>query len=207
MIYEVLNFLKLQLEQLLLDGKKAGEPLISLSNPWSNTEQNQKSSFQNSISLINIDEERIFKTQEMPRKVFNEALKKSYQWQEPDIKLNLYLLISSYHRNYNDSLKVISKIAGFFQRKNVFRRTENGKIIHEEIPENCEKIIVELFNTGFEQQNQIWASLSTGYLPSLVYRVRMLAIDTMPPSKASLIEEIKFELDDKKTLEDKKQKS
>jgi hypothetical protein len=200
MIYEVINFLRAQLEELLLDGKKAGEPLINLSSPWSNTEQNQKSSFQNSISLINIEEERIFKSQEMTRRVSDDRNKKSYEWREPDIKLNLYLLISSYHRNYNDSLKVISKIAGFFQRKNVFRRAENGRVINEGMPDNCEKIIVELFSTGFEQQNQIWASLSTGYLPSLVYRVRMLVIDTMPPSDARQIEEIEFTLKDKKQL-------
>ena len=65
MLYEVLNFLKEQLEFYVSEGRKTGEPLIQLSNPWSNNDDNHKSSFLNSISLINVEEEKIFKKEDI----------------------------------------------------------------------------------------------------------------------------------------------
>jgi len=58
MIYDVLNFLKLQLESYI--GRTNGEPIIELSGPWSSNDPNSKSSFLNSISLINVEEEKNF---------------------------------------------------------------------------------------------------------------------------------------------------
>jgi len=40
-----------------------------------------------------------------------------------------------------------------------------------------EKVLVELFTVDFDQQNQIWGSLSTGLIPSVIYKVRMIVFD------------------------------
>ena len=40
-----------------------------------------------------------------------------------------------------------------------------------------EYLIVELYSLSFEQQNQLWASLGGKYMPSVVYKVRLVVID------------------------------
>lgn len=172
MIYEVLNYLKIKLESFLTDGRAAAEPIISLSNPWSNNNNNNNgASFLNSISLINIEEEKIFKAQ---LQHITQKKNGSYTTREPDLKLNLYLLVSAYNKNYEDALKFISRVVTYFQSNNVFIKN-NGAA--DGLPEGVEQIIIELYTAAFEQQNQIWASLSTGYLPSVIYKVRMITID------------------------------
>lgn len=189
MIYDVLHFLKGRLEASLAEGRTPSEPLIVLSNPWSNNDSNKSSSFLNSLSLINVEEEKVFKTQ-MPSMVQGD--KGQYYRKEPDIKLNLYLLMSAYHKNYEDALKFLSRVVLFFQANDVF---EKSSVVSNksELPEGVEKIIVELYTAGFEQQNQIWASLSTGYIPSVIYKVRMLILDgVITDQRVSPITEIKL---------------
>jgi hypothetical protein len=188
MIHEVLSFLKQQLETCLSEGRSSAEPLIVLSNPWSNSDSNKSSSFLNAISLINVEEEKIGKTQ-VPSVVRKEN--GQYYKKEPDIKVNLYIMISAYHRNYEDSLKFLSRVIRFFQANSVFGDSPLRQARKEDPPDGIGKIIVELYTAGFEQQNQIWASLSTGYVPSLIYKVRMIIIDNPPADeRVNLVTEI-----------------
>ncbi|HZE86387.1 MAG TPA: DUF4255 domain-containing protein [Puia sp.] len=189
MIYDVLYFLKQRLEAWLTEGRASAEPLIMLSNPWSNNDSNKNSSFLNAISLINVEEEKVFKTQ-MPAVVQREN--GNYYKKEPDIKLNLYLMVSAYHKNYEDGLKFLSRVISFFQAHNVFEKKPGKPGRKDDLPERVEKIVVELYTADFEQQNQIWASLSTGYIPSVIYKIRMIIIDNAATDeRISLITEIK----------------
>jgi hypothetical protein len=164
MIYDVLNFLKQRLEAFLSEGRASAEPLIVLANPWSNNDSNKSASFLNAFSLINVEE------------------------------VNLYVLISAYHKNYDDGLKFLSRVLRFFQMNPVFENTPGGLSRKEELPEGVEKIIVELYTAGFEQQNQIWASLSTGYIPSVIFKIRMIIIDAAVDRAVSVVREIKTNL-------------
>ena len=178
MIFEVLNYLKLRLNLFFSEGRKSAEPLIVLSNPWTNNDSTKGASFLNAISLINIEEEKIFKSQ-VPSVTYKDQSKKLYTTREPELKLNMYIMISSYNKSYEDALKFISRVVGYFQSKNVFAKANED----DDVPEYVDRIIIELYTAGFEQQNQIWASLSTGYIPSVIYKVRMLTIDSGEESK------------------------
>lgn len=189
MIYDVLNFLRQRLETALSEGRTPAEPLMVLSNPWSNNDSNKGSSFLNAMSLINVEEEKIFKTQ-VPAVVRKEN--GQYYRKEPDLKLNLYVLISAYHKNYEDGLKFLSRVVSFFQANNVFQNQQGTLARKEDLPAGIDKIIAELYSAGFEQQNQIWASLSTGYVPSVIFKIRMIIIDSAPAEqRVSPITEIK----------------
>lgn len=182
MIYDVLNFLKERLTNFISENKKSGEPMLVLANPWSANDANQRSAnFLNAMTIVNIEEEKIFKTQEPP--IIRRG--NTYVKREPDIKLNLYVLVSAYNKNYEEALKFIAKVVSFFQQHSVFVRTEKEK----DFPEGCERIIAELYTATFEQQNQIWASLSMGYMPSVIYKIRMFIIDGPPaPEEHQLIQ-------------------
>src|SRR6187401_2726427 len=119
MIYEVLNFLKLKLESFVSEKRSGKEPLITLSNPWSDNNDNKNSSYLNSMSLLNIEEEKTFVSQ--GHKIV-QGKDGGYYRKEPDLKLNLYLLISAYNKNYEDALKFISKVVSFYQQNSVFQK-------------------------------------------------------------------------------------
>jgi len=124
------------------------------------------------VSLINIEEERVFKDQQTEFRNANGE----YERYNPEIKLNLYMLICSHYvttdnpPTYEDGLKQLSRIVSFFQGKNVFTPDSSPSM-----DPNLKKLIVELYSYTFEQQYNFWSILGAKYLPSALYRVRLLA--------------------------------
>lgn len=175
MIFGILNFLKLQLDTHLSGGSQAAaEPLVVLSNPWSNNEANKGNFYLNALSLINIEEEKVFKPQQQQIQQIDDF---RYSMKPPELYLNLYLLISTYNKNYEDALKFISRVVSYFQVQHIFDKAGSNRAIAEAMPDGVERIVMELYTASFEQQNQIWAALSTGYLPSVIYKVKSVVID------------------------------
>jgi hypothetical protein len=129
------------------------------------------------LSLINIEEDRIFKDQQT-RKVNDSG---ETQYMNPELRLNLYILISSNFQDtvaddptddYAEGLKQLSYIISFFQAKNVFT-PENTPLLSS-IDPDIEKLIVELYSYSFEQLYNFWTVVGTKYLPSVLYKVRLL---------------------------------
>jgi len=123
------------------------------------------------LSLINIEEEKIFKAQ-LQQQLRNGD---DVQLANPEIRLNLYLLAAvnpgAGMDDYRDALNKLTRILEFFQAKNFFEKAENPSL------DPIEELIVELHTLSFEQQNQLWASLGTKYMPSVIYKVRLVVIN------------------------------
>jgi len=119
------------------------------------------------LTLVNVEEERVVKSQ----KSVTIATDRQVSHINPEIKLNLYMLITANFNNYNTGLGFLSGAIRFFQSKNVFTH-ENTPDLHPDI----EKLIAELYSLNFEQQNHLWSSLGAKYLPSVMYRLRMITI-------------------------------
>ncbi len=124
------------------------------------------------MSLINIEEERVFKEQRFNYR--NDA--GDIEQYNPEIKLNLYVLFcanyvntSTTDMNYKEGLKQISNIIAFFQGKNVFTNA-NTPLMDAKL----KQLIVELYSYTFEQQYNFWSILGAKYLPSVLYRVRLV---------------------------------
>lgn len=129
------------------------------------------------VSLINIEEDRIYKDQKTT--IINEQ--GNVEHLNPEIKLNLYILISANFQNndqndssddYVEGLKQLSFIISFFQAKNVFT-PENSPNLASYDP-NLKKLVVELYSYSFEQLYNFWSVVGTKYLPSVLYKVRMI---------------------------------
>ena len=86
----------------------------------------------------------------------------------PIIFLNLYLLFSSHNTDYKESLNQLSAVVNFFQRQHIFTSTDIN------LPETLERIVFELYTTSFEQMNHLWGVLGGKYIPSVLYKVRIL---------------------------------
>lgn len=130
------------------------------------------------LSLVNIEEEKIFKDQNTT--FINGDGQVEYR--NPELKLNLYVLISANYQSADDGtsdayyqgLKQLSYIISFFQAKNVFTN-DNAPALVDEDP-NIKKLILELYSYSFEQMYNFWSVLGTKYLPSVLYKVRMLTV-------------------------------
>ncbi|AXT53597.1 DUF4255 domain-containing protein [Aquimarina sp. BL5] len=153
------------------------------------------------LSLVNIEEEKIFKEQNT---AFINA-NGSVEYRNPELKLNLYVLISANYQNkdiddpsddYYEGLKQLSYVISLFQSKNVFTN-DNTPAMASEDP-NIKKLILELYSYSFEQMYNFWSVLGTKYLPSVLYKVRLLKIqeeelisDALPIEEIDLLSKTK----------------
>jgi hypothetical protein len=129
------------------------------------------------VSLINIEEDRVYKDQKST--LIN--TKGIVEHLNPEIKLNLYVLISANFQNtvaedpsddYVEGLKQLSWIISYFQAKNVFTPENSPKMA--DFDPNLTKLVVELYSYSFEQLYNFWSVVGAKYLPSVLYKIRIL---------------------------------
>ncbi len=134
------------------------------------------------LSLINIEEDRISKSPEN----FVRAFDGSIVYKNPKIFLNLYVLFSVNLSTYTESLKRLSYIIQFFQYQNVFT-----PLTAPSIPDGVDELIVDLMSLSYQDLNNLWGILGSRYLPSVMYKVRMIAInEDFAQGSAALIQKI-----------------
>ncbi|WP_052265954.1 DUF4255 domain-containing protein [Pedobacter kyungheensis] len=131
------------------------------------------------ITLMNIEEDRALKDQRVSVKnMFGDI-----ETRNPDIYLNLYVLISANFNSagtesptldYLEGLKRLSQVIAFFQGKNVF--TQANSPLLATIDKNIERLSAELFSFNFEQMNHFWSIIGHSYLPSVLYKIRMITV-------------------------------
>ena len=87
---------------------------------------------------------------------------------------NLYLMMTANFtgNSYPEALKFLSSTISFFQK--------NYVIDHQTAPEmdsRIEKLILDIENLSIQDLSNLWGALGGKYLPSIMYRVRMVAFD------------------------------
>ena len=90
------------------------------------------------------------------------------------VYLNLYLIfVANFSgNNYSEALKFISKTIGFFQRQPVFDQQSTPGL-----DPRIEKLILDIENLSIQDLSNLWGLLSGKYLPSILYKVRMVSFD------------------------------
>ncbi len=133
-----------------------------------------------SILLFNIEQEKAFRQAEPYARLSSDGIPKKTQ---PDIAFNLYLLFAVRFTTYEQGLHHLSLVIQYFQSHNYLN--------HENTPEladNIDHLVIELISMTVAQQNELWGALRTGYLPSVVYKVRAVIFrtdDMLPQSDIS----------------------
>ncbi|MCB9267868.1 MAG: DUF4255 domain-containing protein [Lewinellaceae bacterium] len=94
----------------------------------------------------------------------------------PEIRLNLYLLFVANRSDYKTSMNHLSLVIRYFQSRRVFDHKNTPAL-----PEEVEKLTVELITLPFAQQNEVWNALRTSYKPSILYKVRMVVFSQDEP--------------------------
>lgn len=119
------------------------------------------------ITLINVEEEKTFKEQKHYQKTVDDTIINL----NPEIRINLSVLFTAYSTSYTSSLMLLSYVLGFFQLKNMFT-PQNTPPLDGVI----EKANITLETLSAEQNNHLWGYIGAKYMPSVVYRIKMLTI-------------------------------
>ncbi|MGR9577844.1 DUF4255 domain-containing protein [Pandoraea sputorum] len=89
--------------------------------------------------------------------------------------LNLYVMVAANFSggHYEDSLKLISAAIAFFQRNPVFDHRSSPSL-----DPRIDRLMLEIENLDIRELSNLWTMLGGKYLPSVLYKVRLMAPDT-----------------------------
>jgi hypothetical protein len=87
----------------------------------------------------------------------------------PTLRLQLMVLAAARHGKYTESLRALSFIAAWGQAHPVIDRNNAPQL-----DPSIDRLTLEFVSLTITEQNELWSSLGTGYLPSLMYRIRLL---------------------------------
>lgn len=132
------------------------------------------------ISLVNVEEDKISKDP-LPYRTAGDSI----YFQQPAVHINLYLLFSANFDNYEDALTALSKVAEFFQQKSYYTPENTNNL-----PAGIEKLIFDLYNISLDQVHHLWSMLGGKYVPSVVYKLRMLTIQQLQETPVGVIRRI-----------------
>jgi len=87
--------------------------------------------------------------------------------------LNIYMMAAANFTgaNYPESLKFLSLIISYFHRQPVIDHANSPGL-----DERIHKLVLDIENTPPQAMSNIWGVLGGRYLPSVLYRVRMVAL-------------------------------
>jgi hypothetical protein len=126
-------------------------------------------------SIINIEEERIFKSQ-IPEHIYANG---QHIVLEPELKINLHVIFAANFdfKLYDQSLRYLSYVLTYFQSHPSFTSE-----VYPALDSRIEKLTVELQSLNYEQLNQIWAFIGGKQLPSVVYKIRLVSLQDITPT-------------------------
>lgn len=152
----------------------------------------QASPLQNRIvaSVVNVEQDSVLRN--LPRTTVRlENGNAQARTQEAPVIINLYVMFSANNTNYENALYYLSAIVAFFQQTQVFTPTPPiSNPPFQSVP-SFEKMIFDLYTMSFEEQNHLWGTLGGKYIPSVLYKVRLVAIQTAPVSDSSTVRRIR----------------
>lgn len=117
--------------------------------------------------LINISEDRVFREPNQYAGVNRNGIRTQVY---PEVRIELLVLFISKFSDYSQALNFISYVIKYFQANRVFDQNNAPDLANDGI----EKLVLELVSLPLEEQNQVWHSLNTSYLPSVLYKIRVL---------------------------------
>jgi hypothetical protein len=113
------------------------------------------------VFVQNIEEEKLLKNSSF----------QANAGMSPPMFVNLYIVVAAHfpEPNYLESLRYISLVIEFFQGRILFDRSNSPSL-----PSSLDKVSVEFFNQSIQDLNNLWSLIGAKYIPSVVYKVKML---------------------------------
>ncbi len=145
------------------------------------------------ISLANLEECRAAECQNFIHKAADGTIQKV----NPAVNLVFFILFTAYSDDYKSSLRNLTYVVSYFQNNLVFTEKSHPHLnaaADENKPwQKVKRLTFSHYNMTFEQQNNMWAAVGAKYLPSVMYKMRILRFqeletqeDTPPIIEANL---------------------
>ncbi len=120
------------------------------------------------VFLVNVERESV------PAGPGGGNLAQRFTQKSAPVHLNLMVMFAANFsgNNYPEALKFLSSTVAFFQGRPLFN--------HQNTPEldrRIDKLTLEIENLSISDLSNLWGVLSGKYLPSVLYRMRMVSID------------------------------
>lgn len=135
-----------------------------------------------SALLVNLEEETAIRPADPFRRVLPDGTVLPVA---PEIRLNLYVLFAARYKVYEQGLSKLSAIMHYFQRHRVLDHANSPAL-----SDRIDKLTVELVTLPFSEQNELWGALRTTYLPSVLYRLRLVTVAEEAPLPGPEIVEV-----------------
>ncbi len=89
----------------------------------------------------------------------------------PPVRVSLHIVFAANFPdpNYREALRFISLVLEFFQGRGTFDRSNAPGL-----PPGLDKLTFDLADLDYQEMNNLWSLIGAKYIPSLVYKVRML---------------------------------
>jgi len=93
----------------------------------------------------------------------------------PGVHLNLHVMVAAHFAegNYEEALKFLDHAVAFFQSRPVLDHSNTP-----DLDDRIERLVLDIENLSVHDLSNLWGILSGHYLPSVLYRVRMVSIDS-----------------------------
>jgi hypothetical protein len=147
------------------------------------------------IMLAGLEEER----REGKRPHYKPTDDKQFLKLNPPVELDLFVLFVAHKKDYGTALRDLSDVISFFQAYPVFDQEKNPSLNATVLEPDkkpwqlIERLVFTLHTLTFEQQNNLWAMLGSKYIPSVVYKMKMITVfDTKGKEKTPAITEMNF---------------
>ena len=116
--------------------------------------------------IVNIQEDRVMRENDyyLPKNRNGLAVEKN-----PEIRIRMIVLFIARFKVYDQGLRFLSLIIQFFQANRLITRD-----VAPELPVALDRVFVEILNLPVKEQNEIWNSLHTSYVPSVAFDVGMI---------------------------------
>jgi hypothetical protein len=122
------------------------------------------------MSLVNLQEEATLKNAPYYRVDNGRTI-----YQNPPVSLNLFILFSVLHNQYETALKLLSRVVECFQLNaeiSPYTTPVPGSTALQEV-----RVVLDLYSLTFEQLNHLWGALGGKQVPFVLYRARLVAIE------------------------------
>jgi len=195
MISKALNLIVNELNAYLDALDTQSDDLVVLGNIAqyeSTSGNNGQNTLQNKIvvTLINAEVEKTLKNQPNYRKVNG-----STEYKKAPLYLNLYIIISSTATLYTNAMVYLSRIIQFFHSQNSFniKNSVINNATEARYKMDDFRLVVDLYCPSFEEINFLWSTLGGKQLPSLIYKIRLIQIESEKKmGGGELIKEVKI---------------
>lgn len=131
------------------------------------------------ITLTHLEEERLENKQPVYR---NNTLTGRMQVFQPPVHMNAYVMFSAVQSDYATALRDLSLVATYFQHYNVFRPDQYLNLNADASDpagkpwQTIQEMTAQMYTVTYEQQSYIWSCLGAKYVPSLLYKLRLLIV-------------------------------